>query len=365
MALLSALGFLNGVRYSVERPAGFIVLWLQDPTERAGLGLSDASVALLAAACRCLTAIGAPLFGAMLDNSDMPLRIASAALVLNGLLRFGVFLSAATRPGQPEDGSGESVGTLEPIGSGSGLDGNLDSQFSPPPPWLGLGSLLLCSGLNFAQLLDTWVATATLQVLKGREQYYGRIRLWGGMGYACGSALTGCLADALHTSVVVFAVSPVACVLSVALALAYSAKAEAPLPAPSEATTTTDTRGAATDDASQSATAQPTQPTEPDVGTRGRGASEGLCVPLRRVAHVVCAPRIALFLWLAFALAFCFCAVETYVLARAAEVGGSPRLMGVMQVVMIASEVPTLFFSNFWLRAGAFNVRGRPLNSVS
>ena len=45
-------------------------------------------------------------------------------------------------------------------------------------------------------------------------------------------------------------------------------------------------------------------------------------------------PRIALFFALSALLAFCFTAVETYVLARAAELGASTSLMGVMQVVM-------------------------------
>ena len=41
--------------------------------------------------------------------------------------------------------------------------------------------------------------------------YDGRVRLWGGVGYACGSALAGALADACGSNGVIFALSPAVC----------------------------------------------------------------------------------------------------------------------------------------------------------
>ena len=238
------------------------------------------------------------------------------------------------------------------------------SGWGRPPPWLGWAVLLVCSS-GIANMLSLWRVAAVLALLEGRKEYYGRIRLWGGVGYALGSALAGVLVDQVQSNSVIFVLSPVFCLLSVMTAAALPADVTTaakpppppsplPLPPAADAVAVGDAsanglRDAVHTDAIGAPRTYDEEPARPAAGT-------GAYDRLRRIWNVFDA-HFALFLALAGTLAFTFCVVETYVLVRVAELpGGSASLMGAMQVLMIVSEVPCFWFSNHCLKAGPFNV---------
>ena len=90
VVLLCVLSLLSGCQYAVERPAGFVVLWMVAPRSNGGLALGARAVAVLCALCRVIPTANAPFYGAVMDASRRPLRTASAVLMLNGILRLSV-----------------------------------------------------------------------------------------------------------------------------------------------------------------------------------------------------------------------------------------------------------------------------------
>eukprot|EP00434_Breviolum_minutum_P041951 symbB.v1.2.037323.t1/scaffold5481.1/size26677/2 len=196
--------------------------------------------------------------------------------------------------------------------------------------------------LGFAPSLGTywWVFTAmclqaacstggmlteiTLRFV-GKETY-GKVRLWGGIGFASGSLITGLLAHALHSYNVIFAES-----MFVGLALgctvfclAAASPDEELLRNPAESSI-----GLADAQVDSTRSFQSRRPS------------------LREFLRFLFTPRVIMILVIIIAMGFCEGIMQTYTYVRLQGLPhGSSTVMGLSAVCMIISEVPFFYFAD-------------------
>ena len=192
VAVLALLFWLSGVQYAVERPGGFLALWLEDGGARRARARRRASArsARRASSARRSARRSRARFGKR-PRAARPRRVAA----LNGALR------ARSSPRRSRRrGSRAATRSARARARGGGRPRGSRSRSCCARSARQLGALVVGER-----------GAARAARVRGRGRYYGRVRLWGGVGCACGSALAGALADACGSNGVVFALSPAVC----------------------------------------------------------------------------------------------------------------------------------------------------------
>jgi len=150
----SAFSFLAGASWAVQRPQGFLVALLVRE------GISESEVGLISACGLAAPFLGAPLLGCLADRLPPPCR--HRVLIAGVTLRAACLLVAWPALG------------LAP---------------GPGAFWGCLVAVVLASFWNVDGVLTE------LNIRLVGPEGFGRVRLWGGVGYGFGSLLTGLLAD--------------------------------------------------------------------------------------------------------------------------------------------------------------------------
>ena len=279
------IGFLQGWQWAVIRPMGFLTLFWQ------AQGLDEAAMGGTTAMALVASTIGNPIFGAISDLTGQRRLVAISTTLLNSAVRCSLLFFA--------------------------------------PHWWIVTAIV---GTNVAQgNFGAWMAGAMFRVteegdgprsVEGDRERWGRLRLWGGVGYATGSLVTGVVNAAMDSpsSVSIFYQDAFTTIALVLVAQCWVPK-----------------RLFETDDQPQT-TSTSIQEGDDDVKhSSACGKVCGLCD--------LCDGALVLFFAMAVAMGFAYAAVDTYLFLRLKELGGDEYLMGSAAVVQIASELPCFYYS--------------------
>eukprot|EP00929_Paragymnodinium_shiwhaense_P065857 TRINITY_DN32997_c0_g1_i1.p1 TRINITY_DN32997_c0_g1~~TRINITY_DN32997_c0_g1_i1.p1 ORF type:complete len:443 (+),score=89.53 TRINITY_DN32997_c0_g1_i1:38-1366(+) len=154
LAAVGLLQWLAGLLWAVQRPQGFLVLLFQEA------GFSTAEVGIISACGLIAPIVAGPLVGLLADSTPREKRhlLFAAVVMLRALLQLSAWLA------------------LRHSGS----------------QWAFYG-VLLATVLQQACVSEGMLTEFSLRLVGVQD--FGKVRLWGGVGFGMGSLLTGVLAE--------------------------------------------------------------------------------------------------------------------------------------------------------------------------
>lgn len=285
---LILLQFLSGFAWAVQRPQGFVVILF----ERAGF--SGPAIGLISAVGLVAPIFTGPLIGFLADRTAAHKRhyVFTSTSLLKACCQCAVWPALRLAPARWSFGWVLALMCMQAACSPGGL---------------------------LTEITLRYVGTET----------YGKVRLWGGVGFATGSLLTGLLVQWLNASIgydVIF-------LESLAVGLAMSGIAVG--------LSRTCSREQLLSTSSEMVSAQGGQDVNESVAQALHSRPR-----LRELMRFVTLPRVAVTLAIVVALGFGEGIMQTYTYVRLQHLKhGSSTIMGLSAVCMIISEIPFFYFA--------------------
>ncbi|CAK9023398.1 unnamed protein product [Durusdinium trenchii] len=275
---LVVLQFFSGFAWAVQRPQGFFVVLLEQH------GFSGSAIGLISSLGLFTPTLTGPLVGFAADAlaPEQRHRLFAGVALLKSTLQLAAWPALADAP-------------------------------SSRAYWW----IFSCMCLQAACSQGGMLTEITLRFV-GKETY-GKVRLWGGIGFASGSLLTGLLAHHLGYSIVFLESMFVGVALATSVfCLAHASVSAAP-------------------GSEMLHVAAPSEPTS----ERSRRPST------KELLRFLLTPRVAVMLIIVVAMGFCEGIMQTYTYVRLQELPyGSSTIMSLSAVCMIISEVPFFYFAD-------------------